>query len=528
MIVLVALLAGCGAFFYYLTRGTTLWFDDWSWAIHRRSWTPAVFLVPHNDHLSLIPVTIYKVLFATVGIGDYRPYRLLVIAAHLGCAAIVFLYARRRVAPELALCAAVLVLFNGPGWQNILWPFQIAWLISVGAGLGALMALDRGDRRGDVVACVLVAVALASSGVGIVMAIGVGVDLLSRRRWRALWVLAAPGVLYGLWWISYQQPAAPSPFGKIPRFIVNEGSATFGALIGAHPAPAWSATGTGMLLTLGRPAAAVGVVLLIVWLVRTRAMPPRAAALLVMLGSFWGLTAITRAWLGGNQAWASRYLYVGVLLIVLLVVELAHDVWVPMAGRVVVGLGVLAVCASNIGTFRDAAFYLRTWGQMTRASLGALAAARGLVPSDFVIRELPGFPFVVVHAGEYFAAAGASGTPADTPAQLAAAPEQARLAADQLLLGAGEVTIKRVSAAAPPPVSCVPAGHFTVTSGDLRVAVHGSATTILARRYADVYQSAASAPVRGSATIQIRADSASRPWQLSVASSTPVTACRLR
>ena len=77
---------------------------------------------------------------------------------------------------------------SAPAWQNILWPFQVGWLLSLAAGLGALLALDRGDRRGEAAACALVALSLASSGIGVAIAAGVLVDVLWRRP-RAAWIV---------------------------------------------------------------------------------------------------------------------------------------------------------------------------------------------------------------------------------------------------------------------------------------------------------------------------------------------------
>src|SRR5262249_7292455 len=87
---LVVLLLATGIFLFRETRATTLWFDEWSWALHRRGGGADALLDPHNQHLSLIPVAIYKLLFATAGLGDYRPYRALGIIGHLGCVALVF------------------------------------------------------------------------------------------------------------------------------------------------------------------------------------------------------------------------------------------------------------------------------------------------------------------------------------------------------------------------------------------------------------------------------------------------------
>src|SRR5438445_181195 len=154
------------------TRGTTFFQDEWRWILERRGNSLATFLDPHNQHLSLIPVTIYKLLFATVGLRHYWPYRAVVTAAHLACVPLVFVYARPRVGAYLALLAAALILFFGPGWQDILWPFQMAWLIAVAAGVGALLLLDRRDRAGDIGACALLGVALASAGPGLAVAVG--------------------------------------------------------------------------------------------------------------------------------------------------------------------------------------------------------------------------------------------------------------------------------------------------------------------------------------------------------------------
>src|SRR5215211_7153026 len=184
-IALLALLAVAAVFLLHETRGTTLWFDEWTWALTRRGSGVDTFLKPHQGHLSLVGVVIYKVLFATAGIDHSAPYRALVTAAHLGCVALLFVYASRRVGGLLALLAAALMIFFGPGWPDILWPFQISWLISLGAGLGALLMLDRRDRTGDLGACALLALSLASASVGVAIALGMAVELAwGRRHWR--------------------------------------------------------------------------------------------------------------------------------------------------------------------------------------------------------------------------------------------------------------------------------------------------------------------------------------------------------
>ena len=151
----------------YLGRSTTFYFDEWDWVQGRRAWNAAALLEPHNEHLSLVPVLVFKLLFSTVGTDSYVPFRVAGLLLHCGVAALLFAYTRKRVGELLALGAAAVVLFLGTAWPDVLWPFQIGFLSSLAAGIGALLALDREDRRGDVIAAVLLGVALASSSLGL-------------------------------------------------------------------------------------------------------------------------------------------------------------------------------------------------------------------------------------------------------------------------------------------------------------------------------------------------------------------------
>ena len=60
----------------YLGRSTGFYFDEWNFVLSRRGWDAQALLMPHNEHLSVVPVLIYKTLFSTVGIDSYLPYLL--------------------------------------------------------------------------------------------------------------------------------------------------------------------------------------------------------------------------------------------------------------------------------------------------------------------------------------------------------------------------------------------------------------------------------------------------------------------
>ena len=109
------LLVAVGAWLMYETRGTTLWFDEWIWALEYRDNSVGDLIRPHNGHPTLVPVLIYRLLFATVGIDGSAAYRAVGIAGHLLVVAVLFAYALRRAGAGVALVAAVLILLPGTG-----------------------------------------------------------------------------------------------------------------------------------------------------------------------------------------------------------------------------------------------------------------------------------------------------------------------------------------------------------------------------------------------------------------------------
>jgi hypothetical protein len=553
-VTLGVMLLGVGVFLFHETRGTTLWRDEWTWALHRRGNDAGTFLRPHYGHFSLVPIAIYRLLFATAGLTDYAPYRGLVIALHLACSALVYVYARPRVGRFMGLLAAALLVFLGPASQNIIWPFQIGWLLSLCGGVGALVMLDRGDRLGDVGASLLLALSLASSGVGIPVALGLVVDVLWRRsRWRDFWILAVPLLLYGAWWLAYQTSQTAhwrEDFWITPAFVFNGIANSISSLVGLSGNT--TLDGPDGPLTWGTPLLLAALALTGWRLARMRSVPPRVVTLLTMMVSFWALTGLGRAFFAGPSA--GRYIYVGSTFVLLLAVEVLRGVVVPWAARAVVGILVAAAAVSGLGGYRNAAADFRSQAQLTKAELGTLEIARPLVKPGYVSQ---GFLFNEIVAGPYFAAEKAlGGTPAASPAEIAAYPEVIREAADKQLITIHDVRLVPGSAVAsggPPTVDAVaggtasadgacirfrpaafangaPAAHdFRITlppAGVLLTADGGSAGLAL-RRFAGDYQPLGSLPAGNSASLRIGPDSAPQPWHLRVAPTAGASVCGL-
>jgi hypothetical protein len=551
-IALSSLLVLTAAFLYREMRDTTFWFDEWRWVLDRRSGDLDSLLEPHNGHLSLVPVAIYKALFATAGLTDYAPYRALIIAAHLVCVALVFAYARKRVGDFVGALAAVMILLLGPGWQNIIWPFQIGSVTSLAAGIAALLALDRGDRRGNATACGLLALALASSGLGVVIAIGLLVDLLGGRRpARDLWVVAAPVTLYAVWWLLYQDTDfVRHNIVLAPGFAADAAAGAMGALTGLSGA---TTSDAGATLPWGRPLAVAAAVLVAWRLARMGLVPARVVTLLAVLLAFWLLTGLQRAVTSSPDS--SRYLYAGAVFIILLAAELARGIVVSRRVAAVLAAAAGLAIVANLGDLRDAGRLLRDQANVARADLAAIELARSSLPPGYVAASFPNHPLLMIEAETYLEAARELGSPAASAEELAAGPESARLVTDAELTRLHDVGLEPGNARVQGPTPVVDAMHagsvsrngpcitfrpevagpavstpelqLTLPPAGVRLTAGNGSADITVRRFATGFpqESLSRLAASSTGTLRIARDRSDAPWHVRVASEAAVTAC---
>jgi hypothetical protein len=547
---LIALLAG--AWLMHETRGTTLWFDEWLWVLQYRDGLHT-FIAPHNGHPTLVPFTIYRLLFATFGIDHSAPYRVVGIAGHLLVVALLYVYAARRAGAAVGFLAAGSILLLGPGWQNIIWPLQIGWPLSIACGLGALLALDRHDRRGDIAACVLLVICISSSGPGVAIAAGLIVEVLRGRGLRSAWIVGVPLALFAVWYLAYQDTeSVRRELTLAPGFVADSAAATLSALAGlAGP----MIGDEPVTLAWGRPLAVLAFALLLwrVWRIGT--VPTRVLTLLAILAAFWFLTALQRA--GVGPADASRYVAVAAVFVVALVVELLAGVAISRRAWPVIGAVAALIAVANVGDMRSAAGFLRDQGLLTRTGLAALEIARPVVRPDEPISGIGGYPLVVVRAGQYFRLERDLGSPATSAEELAGASEAARRAADDELTEFDRVGLTPTTTPSPgqgaaptvdavaggraiPSGGCVefapaaagpaapkPAVELTMPGGGLVLTARGGGATVSYRRFADRYPEDPLDRLApgGSGLLTIRADRSPRPWHVRVAPEARLTAC---
>ena len=329
-------------------------------------------LLPHNEHLSLVPVLVFKALFSTVG------HRLLRA-----------LPGRRPRAPLRRRGAAVRLRAppgrrrararrrgDGPvprhGWPDVLWPFQIGFLGSLAAGIGALLALDREDRRGDITAAVLLAVALASSSLGIPLLLAVALEVLGRPdRRRAL---------------VGRRGARRALRRLVRRLRRLERAATSDNLFGSPAYVAEAAAGAaGAVFALGRDwgrMLAVGaVVALLVSLHRRGHASWRLIALIAAPLGFWFLTAVARGHLG--EPASPRYLYPGAVFLLLIAVEASAGARLARGALAVGAVFLAGALLGNVGAMREGAGFLRDESTAVDGALAALPLVAKRSAPDF-------------------------------------------------------------------------------------------------------------------------------------------------
>ena len=189
-----------------LAAGRDTWFylDEWDFAVRATNLSADSVLTPQNQNWHSTTVFVYRGLLDLFGFSSYVPFRLVSAGLLAGLGVLGYLYARLRIGPWWALLPLALLIIS-PGFEILLWPFQMGQLISAVAGLGALVLFDGALTRGrGIVIAVLLIVAVASSSAGIPLVALVVYDrlLMPGRRVEAL--LALPAILaYGLWYLEY-------------------------------------------------------------------------------------------------------------------------------------------------------------------------------------------------------------------------------------------------------------------------------------------------------------------------------------
>lgn len=440
--VVLAAIVAYAAWYLVIHRGQGLFFfyDEWAFIVGRRGHAPAVFLRPHNEHLSLIPIADWKAMLQLFGLGSYRPYQWMLFGYTAALGVAVYVYARMRIGAWLGLIPATVVLLQGAFWEDTMWPFQVGFIGALVFGVLALLALDRRTLRADVLACIALIISIAHASVGIPILAGVFVDLLLRKQWRRLWVPVIPGVLYLIWKLFYPVKDIYAKFlPHAPVYVYKAAAGTAGSIF-------------GLTREAGNVILVVLVAILIEAIVRRR-MTPRAWAFLAMAAAFWIAAALAREDLAPPDS--PRYMLPSAVFVLGAAAEIARGLRPRRFGWLLILLILPVSVAVGHDRLTGGGMALHyEWAPYNRADVTALDQIQGQVKIDPNTWQPDPVRAPDIFASRYYSATQAFGKAGESIPKLMQEPDPARALADQIvLIGSATAPVK---SQAPPPGAQAP------------------------------------------------------------------------
>ncbi len=533
---LAAAMSAALALMLWFGRETTFSVDEFAWFATSPGLGLDDAVAPHAGHLLLTTRVTYAGVLEAFGSG-YEPFRLLTGLAVLAAGGLFFVYASRRVGRVAALAPTLILLVFGSDSLHVLVGNGFTTVTALACGIGALLCLDRADRRGDLAACALLCLGVVTYTVALAFVVGAAVRvLLGADRRRRIWIALVPLALYAVWWLwALGQPDNSESqlelvnVLSIPSWSFQALAAVLEALtglggFGEDEGAAGAGAGAALALVL---VGAVG------WRLWRGAVPATLWAAIAIALTLWAMQAIAPTILRAPDS--ARYLFPGAVAVLLVAAELGAGIRWTRAALI----ALYAVCAVGVATnvleLRDEGNELRdTAAVQARTDLGALELTAGLADPAFDTTSAEpasalGLAFGNLAQREdeplaaYLEAADAYGGLGYSPEQIQAQSEADRNRADGLIVAALGVALQPAGDAAPRGCRTIDAATGTSEVGfelPPRGAVLESAAAtgpVEVRRFATV----ATIPLAGLAAdepalLSIPADAAPQPWQVSV------------
>jgi hypothetical protein len=528
---------------FWLQRGLTFGWDEFVWLEIGGFGTLEQFWHPYGGHLILVPYLIFRGVLELFGMSFTAFAVVQVVLLSLG-ALLLYVYARRRVGPLPALAPALILLFLGGSYPVLLEPMiGIQFLAAAVPGLAAIVFVEREDLPGDVAACALLCLALAGFSEALPFLVGAVVSVaLSPGRMRRAWVVAIPILAYGGWrlWAAQFEPTGvvTSNIAPVPAYFSDAlavfGTAVFGLFKLVGPGP-WtrlrlgfhdpSYIVKGVLLVLAE-LAAIGVA---IGLLRRRGPIPRTLwpAVAMLLTLFVELGVILAP---GRTAAEPRYLYIGVLLLLLVVIELARGVRTTRV-TLAVTFGLIAVAlVFNAFRFQESRDFLLDFSRHARADMATIELAgkdgdQAFTPNQQLPKVVSGG--LVLSSGPWLLTVERYGSVAYSVPELRAQSEDVRVEADRV---ARRSLRLRLPDAAAPRRGCRRLGaaasdNLVLPSGGA-VLVASADTELTGRRWADGFSVDFGELRAGKAALlRIPPDTSGVPWRTHLDPPSPVEVC---
>jgi hypothetical protein len=379
--------------------------DDWRLLLRGGSFRD--YFRPYNQHLSITPILVYRILLSTFGLHSTISLKVFNGLCFGGVVVAIFLFVRSRFGAAVALVVASTMLwFHGLQWT----PAAFNHWLALAATLVCAWALTDSRPSMDIVLGLALGFALCSSGVGVAGAVGCLVYVaLSKPSLRRRAIVVALFAAWVAWWLTLSGDRGRGGnlgLASSIKYTFDGAMGSFRGLVFGNPI-------LGAIL-------AIAFVANLAWCLRRG---PRAAVEeLSWTAAFvfwWIALAFSRGGPSGVAAGSvSRYGLVGAAFLILAFHPSVVDgiSWPRMRSRYVAApiamlLSLLPVVANRDGILSHAR-ELETISGWVRQQLVAVNLGPGAVPDDAALQL--GLFGAYPNARTYRRLAAKHGTPAGT------------------------------------------------------------------------------------------------------------------
>lgn len=318
---------------------------------------PSELFEPYVGHLVTIPLLVYRATLEVFGPGDYFAFQALTLASIFLLVWFLYLWARERVPPWVAVAPCLLLTIFPQDVLHYLAGNGFVIVFALACGLGALYAFERNSRKWDLVSFGLIILGLMTYTVGAAFAVGVLVAGLLARDRRRVWVAALPLLAYAIWRLTVASSSGEAEdvgpdflnLLLLPAWTFQSIGGSLAALLGidfefAIPAPE-ARVGEFIVPVLATAFLVLGGIVV----GRGRAGSGLVVVAAVALALFASQTVVWGSFEARPGPGEDRYLYPGALVVVLLGLELARTLdWSPFRVKAL-WLVTIASLSSSIG-----------------------------------------------------------------------------------------------------------------------------------------------------------------------------------
>lgn len=540
---LVASCAAAAGLILFLTRSDTFYYDEWAWFSDASNQSTHTLFQSDAGHLVVLPQLLYQAVLSLFG-THYIAFRLINVSLVLANSVMLFLLARRQVGDWLALVPAVVMMFLGCSWDDLLAGVGVNENMGIAFALGAFLALGRRTLAADLLAGALIAAGLASFSTTLAAAVAGIVLLLAEGRWRRIWVMVIPILLFALWSIQAGSTSGGQVtvdhLGRLPYSMFGSASTLLAGLTGLFPSGFVNLATID--ITVGWPLAALAILSLVVYLLGKRPpLTPRFLAYTTAVVVFWAMLGAA-----GRDTTTTHYINPAAPFVFLALFELVAGHRIELRHWVVIGVLLASSLLANLVALRNGADILRFHAEQDHAMLAALELAKKPVlanpkVADSSIFELSGFPnqtevdLFKLTPRDYFRSAEQFGRPGYPPSRLPDAPRFALGPADRMLYNALGASVKSATSLPRQGDGCRTLrsseddlASVEIPPGGLALRASTAEAQLRLRRFANVSAiSPIPLPVGSTKTLSIPTDSMPQPWIVDISSAGPVVVCPL-